>query len=470
MPFLSQRDRQQIHQASMEVLGSVGVRVDHSKVLILLEEAGARVDMNAGVAYLSEKLVRDSVERCPPVVRLSDLDGHITELTPGGKSIFWPGNALYLVKDKNREEITTRSFVRLTRVMDALENVHAMIGTSIADYPPPTRDFVGFRLMAENTIKHLRPCIYTPSGPLAIMEMADVLLNGRPYRDFPIFSLGYSIMSPLHWTETALQVFINSSGHGIPIMINAEPMAGGTSPVSLAGSLVLANAEVLSGIVICQLLEPGRPCVYNPGFAHVFDMRTTLALTGAPECALMSACGAEMGQFYGLPSASWMSTESMLVDPQASLEKMMTGLVHSLSHVNIIWGIGQLESQLSLSMEQAVIDNDIATIIYRIQRGVKVDKETLTLDLIREMGFQGDYLSTEHTLQHFKEELSFLEILNRDRREEWEKKGAKSCYEEARERVQAILKSETKEYLRKEQKRELERIERKWMRMVLEGR
>ena len=165
--------------------------------------------------------------------------------------------------------------------------------------PPACRDFAGFRIAAQYSSKHLRPCIYTPSGAEAIIEMSDIILDGKALKDNMFFTLGYSIVSPLTWTETALELFYRTRGHGIPVMINSEPLAGGTSPVTLAGSLAMADAEVLSGIVINQVIEPGRPCIYNSGFAHVFDMMTTLVLTGSPENALLQAAGAEMAQYHG---------------------------------------------------------------------------------------------------------------------------------------------------------------------------
>ncbi|GAI50027.1 unnamed protein product, partial [marine sediment metagenome] len=144
------------------------------------------------------------------------------------------------------------------------------------DVPPPVRDIVGFRLIAERTQKHIRPCMYSPENAEAIRNMSDILLDGRQYKDCPIYSLGYSICTPLHWTESALKLFVGSAGYSIPVTINAECMLGGSSPVTLAGGITLGNAEILSGIVINQLFEEGRPVIHNLGFSHVLDMRTSV--------------------------------------------------------------------------------------------------------------------------------------------------------------------------------------------------
>ena len=164
---------------------------------------------------------------------------------------------------------------------------------------------------------------------------------------------------------------MRTRGHGIPVMINSEPMAGGTSPVTLAGSLAMADAEVLSGIVINQVMEPGRPCIYNSGFAHVLDMMTTLVLTGSPENALLQGAGAEMAAFHGLPCASWALSDSLMLDGQASYEKMMTLFVHTLSHVNIVWGVGNTETSKTISPEAAYIDNELIGNCLRFPKGYR---------------------------------------------------------------------------------------------------
>ncbi len=469
MGILSQSGREMIHRTSLEILGSIGVKIDHLEILKRLYKAGARPGKSGNSVRFSPKMVEEYLQLLPSTVRFSDLEGNVTKVRSGGKTLFWTGNALYLVKGQRRKAIKSTDFISFVRIVDSLESVHATVGTSIADYPPFARDMVGFRLMVENSSKHTRPCIYTPLGVEAILEMSQVILGNKQLRDYPIFSLGYTIVSPLHWTETALEIFLKSSGYGIPIMVNAEPMAGGTSPVTLAGSVSLANAETLSGIIINQILEEGRPCIYNIGFAHTLDMRTGAALTGAPENGLLGAAGAEMAEFYNLPSVSWMSTESMVPDAQCSYEKMTTGLLHALSRTNIIWGVGNLESTLSLSFEQAIIDNEIAKIILRAQEGITVSKETLALDIIRKVGFKGDFLSTNHTLSHFRRELALLRLGNRSQREIWSEQGCKSIQQKAKERVRAILLGEKRSYLTEEQKKELKKIEERWIRRAKRG-
>ena len=458
---LAEADRKAIHASSMRLLEEVGVRVDSPEILRELGERGASVDLEAGVARLSEDMVRRMAAGCPGQVALGDGRGAAHVVGTEGGACFWPGNALCIIEDGVRRVMTKEDFARLTRLVDRLDHVHAMVGVAVSDFEPGVRDYSTFRLMAEHTNKHLRPVITSPAGIDAVLEMANVVGEGSE-NDGRRVSFGYSIVSPLHWTETALALIQKTSGHGFPMMLNAEPMAGGTSPVTLAGSVAQANAETLSGIVIAQALEPGRPCFYNGGFAHALDMRTTVALCGSPEVFLMAAASAEMAGFYGLPCASWVSTEAMVEDGQGASEKAMGLLLHVERGVNLIWGMGQLDSQMSISAAQLVIDDEIAGQVLRLREGVPVDEERLAGETYEAISRGEELLSHPHTLRWFREELRDSRLGNRDRWEGWSARGSQDLRGQATIRVEELLEPEWEPVLTEEQSRELERIEESW--------
>lgn len=459
MLVLDRAGCERIHGAALEVLRDVGVRVDDSDIVKLLRDAGAAVT-EENIVHIPQTLVEWALAQAPKTISIADRVGRVWELGPGGATVVLTGNALYITRGKVRDDLKSADLTELARVVDACDNIHGMVGTAVVDYPATTRDFVGFRIMAQNTRKHLRPCIYTPRGGRIVLEMAQVLLDGTSLRERPIVSTGFSILSPLHWSILALGVFKETAGFGVPATINSEPLAGATAPVSLAGCLVIGDADTLSGLVINQLLEPGRPCMYNIGFAHVIDMASAIALTGAPENGLLQAAGADLAQFHGLPSASWMSTESMVADAQSAFEKMVTGLAHVASGVNFIWGAGNLESTLSMSSEALVMDDEISGYLLRFRQGIKVNEEQMALDLIKEVGHRGDFLTTDHTLLNYKKHLSKAKLAVRGRRSNWQDSGALTFEEAAEERVRQILSAEPHYYLDDHQNAELERIER----------
>lgn len=456
---------ERIHEASLEILLEVGVKISHPEIRQLLLGAGAK-EGNDSVLFLPPTLIDESLKQAPRSIRFADLKGNIVDVKPGSTPLFWSGNAMFYLRGSERKELTRDFYVEFCRVANHLPHLHAIVGTNLSDYPPEARDFVGFRAMAENTQKHLRPVIFTPKGVEVILEMADVLLEGRSLREYPILSFGFTAVSPLRWSDSALEVFRASSGYRIPLMINSEVISGTTGPVTLSGSLVLANAEALSGITIAQLLEPGRPVVFNLGFSHIFDMRVAETLTGSPEGGLLGAAGSAIANFHDLPSASWMSTESKNPDAQASYEKTLLGLLHALGGVNLIWGIGNLDATLTLSPEQAVIDEEIATGILRAWKGIQVDEERMAVPWIKELGHHADYLQSEHTLKHFREELLTTKFLSRERWALWEKGGSKGLTTQAEERVQSLLKILPPEHLNGSQREKLKKVEKRWLEKI----
>jgi trimethylamine--corrinoid protein Co-methyltransferase len=466
LQILSDTERAEIHETGKRILCEIGIRVRSRTIYDMLLEAGAEPDKDDLTRiYLPVKMVDKYLALCPGQFTIRNRKDEETVVKSNSTSLFYTANATQYLRGKDRKAISlgVSEFTDFVRVVDKLENVDGIVGTSLKELPPNCRDFAGFKLAAQYSFKHLRPCIYTPSGAEAILEMSDVILQGRSLRNNMFFTLGYSIVSPLTWTETALELFYRTRGHGIPIMINSEPMAGGTSPVTLAGSLALADAEIISGIVINQILEPGRPCIYNAGFAHVFDMMTTLVLTGSPENALLQSAGAEMAQFHGLPCASWALSDSVMLDAQASYEKMLTALFHTLSKVNMIWGIGNLETSKVISPEAAVIDHEIIGNCLRVSDRFMVDEEHLAFHVIKDVAFQGSFLETSHTLEYYREEIRYTELPNRKNRLLWEKDGSKSLEEKAGEVVTSILNGKPEIYLSGSQIAKLECIEKKWM-------
>ncbi len=458
---LSTSDIERIDRESMRILWEIGIRLDDAPLREQALKAGAKPGRAADWIRLPEKMVRELLAKAPTLARYADCTGKITEMGPGTEPTFWTGAALDYVTGRTSHAITAADLAEFTRVADALPSVFAVVGTSIADFPPAARDFVGFRIMAENTTKHLRPLLFTAAGVRPIIDMAQVLTEGKNLRDCPLVSFGYSCLSPLHWTQIVVDLWRNSTGHRLPIMLNGEPILGSTSTVTLAGAVALANAEIIAGAALVQLIEPGRPVVHNLGFAHAMDMRSAACLSGSAECALMAYAGARLAAFYHLPCASWMCSDSFMDDEQAALEMVLTGFAHVLGGVNVIWGMGQLQSQKALSPVQLVMDEEIARALLRWWQGFRVDEESLAFDVIRDVVEGGqDFLSHDHTMAHFRE-LSESNLLARTRRETWQAQGSTSLADRAAQKVTEILAAPPSSTLSDAQRRELQAIERR---------
>lgn len=443
---------ERIHAASIELLRDPGIKLEHDEIVQLLVKNGAKLGNDVQVVRIPEGMVRDALAACPSQVHLADRSGGGHTISARGAAGIWSVPALNLWHNGASRPFDSTDMAAWARLLEQLSNVDVIFGLAIDDVIPQARDAVGLATMAKNSSKHLRALSFSPEGARVMAEMKAVV------GDYPWFSVGFTAHGPLRWTHLALAIYKESAGFGIPATVNGEPMAGVSGPVTLAGSAAVGNAEILAGIVVNQLLEPGRPLIHNLGLAHVFDMKTAIAVTGAPENALLARAGAILGRFYNIPSASWVSTESMSVDAQAALEKMCGWITHLQAGVSAIWGVGQLESEISVSPAAAVIDNEMIEYARRYMRGFAVTDETLAVDLTREVGIAGSFLSRMHTALNYRSELYDPKTLFRDNRSAWREAGSKPYQQHAEEIATELMAKPVETGLTGDQQRELTRI------------
>ncbi len=241
-------------------------------------------------------------------------------------------------------------------------------------------------------------------------------------------------------------------------MFMGMPQLGATGPVTLAGSMVVSNAEVLSCIAATQLACPGASVVYS-GSGAAFDMKALMRAGGGPEHALTCAAFGQMARYYGLPSivGGFVSTAKR-PGAQASCEKLTSGFPAVFSGCDMIAGIGLLNDCTTLAFEELVIDAEIARVVFRLAQGIEVNDNTLALNLIRKVGPGGNFLAEKHTLHYLRKEHFIPELSDRRSYESWLKDGEKDTVEKAREKTKTILRKHQPKPLEKEVQRELKDI------------
>jgi trimethylamine--corrinoid protein Co-methyltransferase len=224
-------------------------------------------------------------------------------------------------------------------------------------------------------------------------------------------------------------------------MIQAMALCGATAPVTLAGTLAKHNAEVLSAIILAQLVKKGTPCTYG-GCSTIMDMKLGSAPIGVAEQGLLSVGAAKMAQYYKLPS--WVgggASDSKLPDAQAAFDFSLNAMASALAGANIIYGPGSLESALTFDHAAFIMDMEQCRRIMRVVGGIDINDETLALDVIGEVGHSGEYLMHDHTLKHMRM-LSETQLFDRGSRERWEKNmGGKDLTERAYEKALDIIEN-----------------------------
>ena len=214
---------------------------------------------------------------------------------------------------------------------------------------------------------------------------------------------------------------------------------GATGPATVAGTLALTIAEVLFGVVLTQLIKPGAPVILKPD-TDVFDMKTAQCTYGSPEQSLGKVVGAQIARVYDLPIYGLGGgVEAKVPDAEAASEAMMNLLLNSLAGMTLNQSLGTLSFGQYGSPEMVVICDEMVSMIKRILAGISITEETLALDVIREVGHGGDFLQHEHTVRHFRKELFFPKLFQRQTIDEWVSNGQKMIHEVAHERVLDIL-------------------------------
>jgi len=270
--------------------------------------------------------------------------------------------------------------------------------------------------------------------------------------------------APLQWSELLSQNLIDCAKFGIPVEIVPMPQLGATGPVTLAGSLVQHNAEFLSGLVMVELTNPGAPVIYG-GSPTTLDLRYATAPLGAIETMMLGCSYAQIGKYYGLPTHMYLGlSDTKVVDAQCGFESGIGIVLGALAGINVISGPGMLNFESCQSLEKLVIDNTICGMALRLVDGVRVDDETLAVDLIRKVGPGGMYLAEKHTLEWFrKEQFMPSELIDRQERKAWKAAGQKDIFQRAREIVGKTLKEHKPEPLPHDIEKDLDNVARSIM-------
>jgi trimethylamine--corrinoid protein Co-methyltransferase len=257
------------------------------------------------------------------------------------------------------------------------------------------------------------------------------------FRRRPWISAFITPVAPLRVTHLD-ECLYEFAKFNIPALVRPGPMMGATSPATLASNLAQTNAESLFVIVLTQLLRKGMPVIYGPA-TPAMDMTTTLCTYGSPDEAVGRAMVAQLGRVYQLPSWNTAATEAKLPDAAAAAESMYGMQLNALSGMTLTQTMGTLASGFYGSAEMLVICDEMARMIKYLLRGVQVSEDTLALDVIREIGHGGNFLTHDHTARFFRKELYFPHLFRRLSIDQWQSQGGKSILDDAHQVVKDIL-------------------------------
>ena len=436
---------EEVHESTVYLLEKVGIKMHNKTARQIFKENGAVVDEENKTVRIPRGMIEAAIDSTPSKIVLCGRDENNDLLLEGSNVHLGTGGTVLntLDLDNGKKRLTeVRDVAGYAKMTDALENIAFFV---INCYPNDVKeeevDINRFFHAFKNTSKHVMGGIYTMDGLKSVIKMSeDIAGSKEKLLERPFVSFITLMMSPLLMEVTYTDFLIEVARYGLPLATPSEPLAGANSPVTLAGTITLNNAESLGGLILTQLINPGNPTIYG-STSSIMDMRTGTYMAGNIESALINAGCAQMSQYYKIPMyGTGGMSDSKTVDAQAGYESANTAMVVALSGCNYIHdAFGLLEFCTTLSYEKMVVDNDSVGMILRAVKGVEVSKNTLAVDIIEEIGPGGHFLDHSHTVEHVRNEFYFPKLADRQQRIIWEKEGQKDTHTRAHEEARRIL-------------------------------
>ncbi len=446
LALLDAAEVRRIHEATLDVLAETGVMYHSQRALDLLHEHGAAVDRATTVAKLPPDLVARALSTVPSSVLLG---GRTPEF-----DLPLDGSHIYLSSDGcgvSRRELDgtvrpscKRDLEDTARVVEALDNVSATSAVvSAQDCAPETRVLHEFDACVRNSCKHtIVVSVKEDWEARGLLRMAEALAGGRDeLRRRPPFTAIICTVSPLHQERFGMDLALTLAEAGIPVSFYPMPILGATAPVTIAGAAVVNNAELVAATVLVQLAHPGAKVVYGGG-PTAMDMNTGAYASNSPEAMLLRSVQGHMADFYGMPA--WFgagATTAKEPGAQSASENALAMFMAYANGADLTFGTGLLDGSRILCLENVVVDDEVFGMVRRMLRGVEVNEETLAVDLVKRMGFGGDYLFDRHTRDHVRE-LWQARLGETGGYDAWVQAGRRGVVEKAADRVREILAAE----------------------------
>lgn len=466
LPSLNVLDDQGIealHRASMEILDTIGVRIPHPEMRTLFRAAGAEVDNTTQVVKIPEQLIMACLASVGKSFTLYGRDHKM-------QAVFGEGTRNYSSSAGQASWIDDTGTKRRSASLDDIP-----VAACIADGLPwinlvgamsdPHEIPVEYRCVsvAAELVKHTtKPVGFWFHDRASCRYLLEVLVavagNEAEAARFPLTHPFLEPVSPLEFPFHGIDLIFETARLSLPVPVGPMAQTGATAPCSLAGTLAQENAEILAGICVTQLIKPGLAVIYA-GIPHAFDMRTTQLIFAGPEQALMAVAMTQMGKHYNLPvSVNVGLTDSKIPDAQAGLEAGITLVCGAMAGAEAFGSFGICGVDQGASLAMLVMQNELVGYVERILDGIEISEDKIGLDVIRTVGHGGNFLAEKHTLQNFKKELWFPNLLDRQFWSKWSMGGALSMQARCISMKDKILREHQPEPLDEDISRELDKI------------
>ncbi|MFH1579084.1 MAG: trimethylamine methyltransferase family protein, partial [Thermoplasmatota archaeon] len=415
MRVLSKEDVELVHSSSLKILAEVGVKIESPSVVELMREAGAKIDQKTQTVFLDEKMVSQALKSAPRNITLCSRRG-VDHTVPGDgvQLISTDGQppAMYEADSCAKRPSKLKDVKDFAVLADALPEVDFVWPPVVAtDMPSDKSSLYEFLVTIAYTSKHVQHGATSAEEANFQIDVASAILGSKEQlRKRPIFSDVCTPISPLRYDKGEAEALVILSRAGVPMVHLSMGIAGSVTPVTVAGTLAVINAENLCGLTMSQVSNPGAPSIYS-SFSGATDLKSGVFLCASPEGVLMDIAGIEMARHYGLPSCcGGPSNSSKTMSAEAGYQSAITAMASLLTGADLMVGLAGLDRAGMMSLEKLVMDCEVWRWLRRVRAGIEVNDATIGFDAIKRQGPGGMFLSDPHTLKYMRKDMMTPQI------------------------------------------------------------
>lgn len=457
--ILNDDDLEKIHEQSLKILENVGIRVDYPPAQDLLKKHGAK--LNGNIVTLPRQIVLDALKKTPSgftlYARNPENNVEINRHNMVCNGSYGPA---FISEGKEFRPSTLADMINLTKLHQQSNAIDVIshIPCEANDTDSRTRHGATMIQQFLYSDKPLMGSILGERAAENCIDIAAIVFGGREeIVDKPVMISVPGAISPLHYDNNMSGSIMAYAKAGQAQLISTCCMAGATSPVTLAGTLAVENAEILGGIVLAQSAKEGAPLVYAASSSNI-DMRYGCLAIASPENSLLALATGQLAAMYDLPCRiSGALSDSKCLDAQAAMESGMSMLMSFFGNGNyIMHAAGILDGYNAVSFEKFIIDEEIVQWVKRLREGITLNTETLAYDLIAQCGPGGQYFDKQHTFDYCRREFFLPDISERRNYFQWREGGSFSIEEKAKKKWRERLESYEQPYIPKETVKSME--------------